>query len=382
MSFDLSGMHLDDFRELFSDSRPEPENSLFQQITNSLNADGELPRDFQLPAPKHAEGSVSFVDGARDAMLIYHSVKEAEPPQQSAALLDTVIDAVKRHACNDALLKIYALTDGCSVLTLRKMILSRFTRYLGEAAAGADGIVFETSGVSELMHECLRGYDAEVVKFGLVLCELNTEEKHIPKEMIRVLSRCNEFTLFCLYNMQGWINANSEIFYTAMHVHGWGRIHAVDMISPRTEQIRTWLLMNGCHNDIMPQYSALAVYEKTGCRRILVQAVTDRQLSEIAFLLSALVAEGVSAGISAVRDADALLTDFIDQARRHSLTLGICELVLFIRMTRSDEQLRSRCDDLLGSSGCRELTARAYAEGRGEKLAEFLGMTGRRDDGE
>ena len=35
-------------------------------------------------APRSAAGSVSFVDGARDGILIYHAAKETEPPKRSA----------------------------------------------------------------------------------------------------------------------------------------------------------------------------------------------------------------------------------------------------------------------------------------------------------
>ena len=115
---------------------------------------------------------------------------------------------------------------------------------------------------------------------------------------------------------------------------------------------------------------------------MLNQSVSDQQLSEIAFLLSALAAEGVTTGISALRDADAVLTEFIELALRSSLTLGICELALFLRMKRTDETLLARCDALLKSKACTELTARAAAQGRASKLAEYLGMAESDDNGD
>lgn len=368
MEFDLSGFQFDEFEDAFTEE-PSGEPSLFQLISDALTPEGELPRDYHIPC---AEDSVSFVDGARDAILLYHSAKlNAISPQQSG-LLRSITDALSQQKFAEAMNAVNTLTKGSTVLPLRSAVHEHMMRYIGTCAAGTSGIPFEESGTQELMYECLNGKNAETVKFGLVLCELNPIETRIPKEMIRVLGLCNEFTLFALYNMQNWINANEEIFTLGRHVHGWGRIHAVEMISPRTEQIRTWLLMHGCHNDIMPQYSALAVYEKTMCRKLLTQPVSDRQLSEIAYLLSALLAEGVTAGISVIPDADAMLRDFIGQSRRRSLTLGICELVLAIRLNRADEGLRDLCDDLLHSKPCTELVRRAQEKGKAQRLADYL----------
>lgn len=55
----------------------------------------------------------------------------------------------------------------------------------------------------------------------------------------------------------------------ARHVSGWGRIHAVAQLEPSSDAIRRWLLLEGWHNDVMPEYSALTCVEKSGLAEVL-----------------------------------------------------------------------------------------------------------------
>ena len=112
--------------------------------------------------------------------------------------------------------------------------------------------------------------EVESVKLALSLLEIiSVSGDEELRQAIRELAASDEFTLFALFAVSNWENKNEEIFHMAQKVHGWGRIHAVERLEPDTDEIRHWLLREGVHNDVMPEYSALTVANKIGSLEIV-----------------------------------------------------------------------------------------------------------------
>ncbi|MCR5215498.1 MAG: hypothetical protein K6C69_00990, partial [Lachnospiraceae bacterium] len=106
--------------------------------------------------------------------------------------------------------------------------------------------------------------DTEAVKLGLSILELfHTDQDASLKDIIRILSRCNEFTLFGGYVMRQWKHGNEDLFRTLQEVDGWGRIFGIELLEVDGGEIRAWLMAEGVHNTILPGYSAINTYEKT-----------------------------------------------------------------------------------------------------------------------
>jgi hypothetical protein len=83
---------------------------------------------------------------------------------------------------------------------------------------------------------------------------------------------------------------------------GWGRIHAVEWLSPDTQEIQDWLLMESYKNDIMGEYSALTCVKKSGLpRRIREKSLTQVEFASVSKLIHYLLLEGPVDGISGLR---------------------------------------------------------------------------------
>ena len=81
--------------------------------------------------------------------------------------------------------------------------------------------------------------------------------------MIRTVGLSDEFTIFSVFCMRKWSDAENEILKLAKSVRGWGRIHCIDFIEAENAETKEWLFFKGVDNDVVPAYSAWPVYEKS-----------------------------------------------------------------------------------------------------------------------
>ena len=70
---------------------------------------------------------------------------------------------------------------------------------------------------------------------------------------------------------------------------------------------------------VMPEYSALTVWEKARVAERLKGPLTQSEFDSITEILSALLSEGPVPGISAVENAEEAIADYLAQAARFSL---------------------------------------------------------------
>ena len=308
--------------------------SLLEYIRQNL-ADGELPDSFSLP--KEDEKTSMFADGAMDGISIYHSMGQ-EIPAESMDLVIRALGAVSEGK------------DKQAVELMREFFQKHSPiRAIDEI----EGYIYDHTDVlnAEKMHgfalACMQSSETNLVKLGLMLIEVFSEPEESVKEMIRTLGLSDEFTIFAVFNMMHWQNANDEIFRLAAHVHGWGRIHAVERLEADTEEIREWLLAEGVQNRIVPAYSAYTVFSKADVEDMLNGEISDRQFAGIAEIITALFDEGSVSGISVVEDAGGVLAKFLSQAKRHKLTLSIADTILEIWEKDQFAVLHPICEEIL-----------------------------------
>lgn len=210
----------------------------------------------------------------------------------------------------------------------------------------------------------------------MLIVEIFNEPDDKLKDIIRTLGLSDEFSIFAIFNMLTWGNGNQDIFELAKKVHGWGRIHAVTRLNPDTEEIKEWLLNEGINNDVVPDYSALDVYEKVSISDLLKQDVSDKQLDKIAKVLNSMFDEGPVRGISALSDEEAkeMLNSFITQAEKLSASLDICELMLTISEDERFSCFADRCGNYLNSDKCRNLIENELESGKGIRVAQAVGI--------
>lgn len=336
--------------------------SLYKIIKENI-VNGELPEDFSLPSDK-SENKIRFADGARDGIAVYH-MGHADISQESMSKLDELM-----HNVSDGDLKLGAagLCEFAKNNTALNAI-DDFERFIYDNTDWID-----PNNLHSFAEKCLMSDDANIVKYGMEMIEVFSEPNESIKEIIRTLGLSDEFTLFAIFNMQHWSGANDEIFRLAQKVHGWGRVHAVKYLEPANEEIKVWLLKEGVKNNIMPEYSALEVYNKAGVRELLKGELTDDAISSVVLIIGSMLYEGPVCGISAVEDADTMLLELLEQVKRHRLGLDICETVYHIISDERSDEVNSLCRQILNSDEAREIVIGALNEGKGIELAKYLNI--------
>lgn len=338
--------------------------SLYERIKNNL-VDGELPLNFSL-IPKKDKNQITFADGAQDGIALYH-MGSAEMTEKSMQLLAELVHDISdgRHEAGKQ--KLIEFTKKNTSLN----VIDDLQRYIIDHAGELDD-----GQLYQFASGCLKSSSVDMVKYGLEILEVFSTVGEEEKQIVRTLGLCDEFTLFAIFNMLCWEDANDEIFALAKKVHGWGRIHAVEKLEPKSDEIREWLLMEGINNQVVPDYSALEVYEKAGVRELLSGEITPEKLAAVAEVVGALLSEGPVEGISAVADADGMLLDLIGQANRHSnaLSLSVCNTVYEIARAERSGEVTAAAQEFLHRKEVGEAVKKWVQEGKAVELAQSLGI--------
>ena len=335
-------------------------SSLFEYVSSAL-VNGELPGDFSLPDNAEGEAAIKWADGALDGVTLYHTSMPEVSEDDHILMTDAIRAAAKRD---------FSLADDLFKMLARHLraivVLEDLQDYIAENHSKLDPNNLFDYG----MHLLFESEDKEGVKFGLSLLELfKTDKMSKLKTAVRTIGLSDEFTLFAIFVMHHWTDGNNEIWELAKKTHGWGRIHAIDHLDPDTEEIRHWLLTDGVHNDVMPAYSALTCWEKSGAEEVLRNNPSYEELRGIGDIIEGLLDEGPVTGISGIEDPDECISLYLDAARSVELTLDDYVVIYGIR-TYYRELISDKCPIALK---CRTLldTYRAWclikdAAARGE----------------
>lgn len=274
--------------------------SIYENICRSRDTLGMLPPEYSLPREEpSSENKIRFADGALDGIAIYHM---GVPSQDTALLEQALQTAVTDPEEAHRLVREWA-KDGHMLSAAGKV----------QKYAASHQQELPPQPVYRLAVECaLKGTHREEVKFGLSLLPLfETDRDEQLKNALRILALSDEFTLYVLPIAGGWTLSAQEVLRIAKNVRGWGRIHAVVQLEPETEEIADWLFVEGWNNTVLPAYSALECYRKSGMRKRLEGTMTDRDYTCACRLLQALLGEGPVPGISETEDAAGLLDAFL-----------------------------------------------------------------------
>jgi len=116
---------------------------------------------------------------------------------------------------------------------------------------------------------------------------------------------------------------NEIIFDIAQHVDGWGKISAVEYLSPDTDEIRDWLLRYGCANNIMDNYLALICAEKGRLLDALcADDIDDPLFSGASAILKALIEDtGPAEDINDYKDGATVVGLYLSYAEKRTLSI-------------------------------------------------------------
>jgi hypothetical protein len=189
--------------------------------------------------------------------------------------------------------------------------------------------------------------DRDAVKIGLAILGAFTEVD--TRELFLALGRHEEFTLYSVVAVQNTCPDWEQVLWAlGKQVRGWGRIHIVERLAETTdEHIRSWMLRDGCRNDIMNEYTALICARTGGLAEALALPEPDDALvSGAAEILSALLAGGGPAeGMEAYPEGPQALQAFLDVLWRRQLSISDFILLRDIQRFLEDD------DEVFGAVG-------------------------------
>lgn len=293
--------------------------SLYDLISSAV-IDGALPEGFSLPAGEEIVEGVSFADGALDGITIYHGNQRDDGLKRAAE----AIAAANSHDFEAADALFLQVAKENQAICLADSIQAMVIDAKSELKAGN---IYEYA-----LWLIMQSENRECVKFGLILLELfDTDGNEELRQTVKTIGLSDEFALFSIFVMRHWHDGNDQIFDLAKRVRGWGRVHAVEFLEPATPEIKEWFLTEGVHNEVLPAYSALACWNKSGALQVLLSKPTYERFACVRDIVAGLLDEGPVKGISELPNRDFAMLHFLEVAEKMPLTGEDYEVIRAIR---------------------------------------------------
>ena len=339
--------------------------SIYELIKNSIQNNGELPEDFKLP-PKDPNG-VPWADGAMDGVYIYHTVGNEEDIEPLKNIVFQISEGKFEEAETNLDKLDFSMVSRTNSL-LSWIIQEQKQINLNNLYEFASSRLVTTKNI-------------EVIKFCLsVLAIMNVETDAETIEKVKILALSDEFTLYCLNIFVKLENSNKEIFEIAKKVKGWGRVHSIGYLEVTNDEIKEWILEEGCHNDVLPAYTAYTCAKKINLIEILnEEQISSKKFNDISYLMNALLDEEAITGISALENRELLIEKYLEKAKTLSSTEEAYEVVRLIKeYVEDNEEIDKKfikiCDEILNSEKTRNRIKEFMEEGYGYNIAKYLGI--------
>ncbi|MCY7008417.1 hypothetical protein OCK72_07075 [Fusobacterium simiae] len=339
--------------------------SIYELIKTSIQPNGELPEDFKLPS-KDPNG-VPWADGAMDGVFIYHTVRNEEDIESLKNIVFQISEEKFEEAQNN-------LENLDFSMISRSISLLNWIIQEKEKINANNLYQFASSQLAT-------SKNIEVVKFCLSVLSIMDVERDIDTiEKVKTLALSDEFTLYCLDIIVKLENSNEEIFKIAKKVKDWGRIHSIAYLEVTNNKIKEWVLEEGCHNGVLPAYTALACAKKINLIEILNdEKISNKKFSDISYLINALLDEGPMMGISALENKEILIERYLEKAKYLSSTEDDYRAIMMIKeYIKDNKEIGNKfiniCDEILNSEKTRNKITELIKDGNGYDIAKYLGI--------
>ena len=339
--------------------------SIYELIKNSIQNNGELPEDFKLP-PKDPNG-VPWADGAMDGVYIYHTVGKEEDIEALKKIVFQISEGKFEEAETNLDKLDFSMVSRTNSL-LSWIIQEQKQINLNNLYEFASSRLVTTKNI-------------EVIKFCLsVLAIMNVETDEDTIEKVKVLALSDEFTLYCLNIFVKLANSNEEIFEIAKKVKGWGRVHSIGYLEVTNDEIKEWILEEGCHNDVLPAYTAYTCAKKINLIEMLNEdKISNKKFNDISYLMNALLDESAITGMSALEDRELLIERYLEKAKTLSSTeddyRALMTLKEYIKNNKEiNNNLIKICDEILNSEKTKNKITELIKDGTGYDIAKYLGI--------
>ena len=346
--------------------------SIYELIKTSIQSNGELPEDFKLPS-KDPNG-IPWADGAMDGVFIYHTVRNEE----NIDALKNIVFQISERKFEEAQTNLDKLDF--SMISRRYSLLNWIIQE--EEKINLNNLYeFAT-------FQLTNSKNIELIKFCLsVLTIMNIETDKDTIEKVKTLALSDEFTLYCLdilvYCLDILVqleDSNDEIFEIAKKVKGWGRIYIIEYLQATNNEIKEWILEEGCHNNVLPAYTAYTCAKKINLVEILNEdKISNKKFNDISYLMNALLDESAITGMSALEDRELLIERYLEKAKTLSSTeddyRALMTLKEYIKNNKEiNNNLIKICDEILNSEKTKNKITELIKDGTGYDIAKYLGI--------
>ena len=297
--------------------------SIYELIKSSIRECRKLPEDFALP--QEEENGIPWADGAMDGVFLYHNNTNEENIETLKNIVFQISKGKFKEAQNNL--------DHLDFL----MVSSRTSllNWIIQESEKINANNLYKFTISQLK----TSKNKESIKFSLAILLLMGVEKDVKAmEIIKTLALSDEFTLFCLDIIARLENSNEEIFEIVKKVKGWGRVHSIAYLEVTNDEIKDWLLEEGCHNEIDSAYTALTCAKKINLLELLDEEnISNKKFNDISYLITALLNEGPAFGISSLENKEMLIEKYLKKAKYLSSTENDYRSVMMIQKYIKDD---------------------------------------------
>ena len=337
--------------------------SIYELIKSFIQSDGSLPENFSLPQEK--TDGISWADGAMDGVFLYHTARNEDSIEPLKNILFQISEGKFKEAQNNL--------DHLDFL----MVSSR-TSLLNWIIQESKKI--NANNLYEFTISQLKtSKNKESIKFSLAVLLLMRVEKDVSAmEIIKTLALSDEFTLFCLDIITRLENSNEEIFKIAKKVKGWGRVHSIAYLEATDDEIKEWILEEGCHNKIDPAYTALTCVKKINLLELLDEEnISNKKFNAISYLITALLDEGPASGISSLENKEMLIERYLKKAKYLSSTENYYRAVMMIKeYIKDDKKINNNfikiCNEILNSERTVNNIKQLMKKGYSYDIAKYI----------
>ena len=337
--------------------------SIYELIKSSIQSDGSLPKDFSLP--QEETDGISWADGAMDGVFLYHTARNEDSIEPLKDIIFQISEGKFEEADNNLNNLNFSMVS-IKIPLLKWIFQER-----------------EKININNLykfaLFQLITSKNKECIKFSLsVLSLIGVENDAETLGKIKILALSDEFTLYCLNIIEHLENSNNEIFEIAKKVKGWGRIHSIPYLEVTNNEIKEWILEKGCHNEVVPSYTALTCAKKINLLEILNEEnISNKRFNNISYLVAALLDEGAATGISALENKEVLIEKYLEKAKDLSSSEDDYHTVMMIKEYIEDSEdinndFIKTCDEILTSEKTENKIKELMEEGSSYDIAKYI----------
>lgn len=251
---------------------PHPPGPPILDRLRAWDGKGEL----ELPdEPPMAEGTVRFASGMLDGLgLTDGEALDAQVTAVEQALEAALLarDEASRYGLLEAL-------AGVRALVVADALVARLEKHIPAQA----------SAIAELARWVIATTrDREALKLATAILAVGGDRRDVP--LLEVVARHDEFTLYAAVTAARLLEDPRDVWWRmARAVSGWGKVNVVQRLAPEVgerEDIRDWLLREGCANGVMPEYLALPCAVHGRLAEVLAEGPVDDGLLDGAVLIA------------------------------------------------------------------------------------------------